>query len=104
MSQLEAKFDKELHRDGHVVACRFPLPTWNPVNIYGEGLDTVWVYKHPSNTDFTRIAKSMIDSETLEFGNSDTQTTNSGQSRTSRLKIDDQNIVKDSIKSFKEER
>lgn len=104
MSQLEAKFDKELHRDGHVVACRFPLPTWNPVKIYGEGLDTVWVYKHPSNTDFTRIAKSMIDSETLEFGNSDTQTTNSEQSRTSRLKIDDQNIVKDSIKSFKEER
>ena len=82
MSQLETKFDEELHRDSHVVACRFPLPTWQPVNTCGHGIDTVWVYKHPSNTDYTRIAKPLIDSDGNAFNESDSLTSESDTFRT----------------------
>ena len=72
MGQLENKFDTELCKDSHVVVCRFPLPTWQPVHTCGHGLDTVWVYKHPSNTDYTRIAKPLIDSDGNAFNATDT--------------------------------
>ena len=77
MSQLETKFDTELHRDSHVVVCRFPLPNWQPVHTSGNGIDTVWVYKHPSNTDYTRIAKPLIDSDGNAYNAVDTVTSES---------------------------
>ena len=72
MSQLEEKFDKELQREGQVIACRFPLPNWLPVREHGSGLDRVWVYKHPSNME-ERIAKPSLDSDLHDESDSDTE-------------------------------
>jgi hypothetical protein len=47
MPELEVKLRKELHNGAHVVACRFPFPTWTPDATLGTGLDTVWLYKTP---------------------------------------------------------
>ncbi|XP_067219363.1 ATP synthase subunit C lysine N-methyltransferase isoform X2 [Chanodichthys erythropterus] len=44
MEQLEVKLQTELQSSAKVVACRFPFPTWTPVDVAGEGIDTVWVY------------------------------------------------------------
>nr|XP_002741906.2 PREDICTED: protein FAM173B-like [Saccoglossus kowalevskii] len=46
MSDLEDKLSKELHPHSRIVACRFPFPTWNAVDIIGEGVDTVWIYDY----------------------------------------------------------
>ncbi|XP_068239074.1 ATP synthase subunit C lysine N-methyltransferase [Palaemon carinicauda] len=48
MPQLEKKLAKELSSDGCVVACRFPLPSWQPIASFGSGIDTVWLYKRPN--------------------------------------------------------
>jgi hypothetical protein len=45
MTQLESKFDQELQEGCRVVACRFPLPTWQPIATFGVGVDTVWLYQ-----------------------------------------------------------
>lgn len=45
MPQLERKLDQELRANSCVVACRFPFPTWKPLSVIGEGIDTVWLYK-----------------------------------------------------------
>ncbi|KAK7481152.1 hypothetical protein BaRGS_00027585 [Batillaria attramentaria] len=45
MSQFEEKLEQELSPSGCVVACRFPLPSWEPVVTVGTGVDTVWLYK-----------------------------------------------------------
>ncbi|XP_066961979.1 ATP synthase subunit C lysine N-methyltransferase isoform X1 [Macrobrachium rosenbergii] len=47
MPQLERKLVQELSSDGLVVACRFPLPTWQPIASFGSGIDTVWLYQRP---------------------------------------------------------
>ncbi|CAL4215114.1 unnamed protein product, partial [Meganyctiphanes norvegica] len=47
MADLECKLAKELKSDGRVIACRFPLPSWEPISVYGEGIDRVWLYKRP---------------------------------------------------------
>ncbi|KAK8734668.1 hypothetical protein OTU49_005925 [Cherax quadricarinatus] len=47
MPELESKLVQELQQDGCVVACRFPLPSWEPVATIGEGIDTVWLYRKP---------------------------------------------------------
>jgi hypothetical protein len=47
MPELELKLANELHNDAHVVACRFPFPTWTPDATLGIGVDTVWLYKNP---------------------------------------------------------
>ncbi|KAK6182113.1 hypothetical protein SNE40_009871 [Patella caerulea] len=44
MPKLEEKLDKELVDGRHVVACRFPFPTWQPEKTIGTGVDTVWLY------------------------------------------------------------
>lgn len=44
MPDLEAKLLKELSRNGCVVACRFPLPSWTPTETVDEGIDMVWLY------------------------------------------------------------
>ncbi|XP_012997240.1 adenine nucleotide translocase lysine N-methyltransferase isoform X4 [Cavia porcellus] len=41
---LENKLQAELPRGARVVSGRFPLPTWQPVTVVGEGLDRVWAY------------------------------------------------------------
>lgn len=41
---LEDKLRLELPAGARVVAGRFPLPTWQPVAVAGEGLDRVWAY------------------------------------------------------------
>ncbi|XP_059477657.1 ATP synthase subunit C lysine N-methyltransferase [Neocloeon triangulifer] len=48
MEELEAKMQRELDGGARVVACRFPLPTWTPVAVFGNGVDTVWLYEAPS--------------------------------------------------------
>ena len=41
---LEDKLQAELPAGARVVSGRFPLPTWQPVAVVGEGLDQVWAY------------------------------------------------------------
>ncbi|XP_017650632.1 protein N-lysine methyltransferase FAM173A isoform X2 [Nannospalax galili] len=41
---LENKLQVELPAGARVVSGRFPLPTWKPVAVVGEGLDRVWAY------------------------------------------------------------
>lgn len=45
MDRLETKFEEETNNDVRIVACRFPLPNWEPIETIGEGIDTVWLYK-----------------------------------------------------------
>jgi len=45
MPPLHSKLIREMTRDCNVIACRFPLPC-KPSHMIGEGLDTVWLYKH----------------------------------------------------------
>ncbi|GFR90257.1 protein FAM173B [Elysia marginata] len=49
MPPLETKLSQELKPNTHVVACRFPLPSWSPVTTLGEGVDTVWLYAIPDS-------------------------------------------------------
>ncbi|XP_037013179.1 adenine nucleotide translocase lysine N-methyltransferase isoform X2 [Artibeus jamaicensis] len=41
---LEKKLQVELPEGARVVSGRFPLPTWQPVAVVGEGVDRVWAY------------------------------------------------------------
>lgn len=41
---LEDKLQVELPAGARVVSGRFPLPTWQPVAVVGEGTDRVWAY------------------------------------------------------------
>ncbi|XP_017499301.3 adenine nucleotide translocase lysine N-methyltransferase [Manis javanica] len=41
---LEDKLQAELPAGARVVSGRFPLPTWQPVAVVGDGLDRVWAY------------------------------------------------------------
>lgn len=41
---LEGKLQAELPEGARVVSGRFPLPTWQPAAVVGEGLDRVWAY------------------------------------------------------------
>ncbi|CAL1531368.1 unnamed protein product [Lymnaea stagnalis] len=49
MKPLQEKLAKEMLPDARIVACRFPLPSWKPVLVQGEGLDTVWLYIVPQS-------------------------------------------------------
>ncbi|KAI0233491.1 ATP synthase subunit C lysine N-methyltransferase [Lamellibrachia satsuma] len=48
MEPLETKLANELQPHGQVIACRFPMPTWRPVETVEQGIDTVWRYEKPS--------------------------------------------------------
>ncbi|XP_035939339.1 adenine nucleotide translocase lysine N-methyltransferase isoform X5 [Halichoerus grypus] len=41
---LEDKLQAELPQGARVVSGRYPLPTWQPVAVMGEGVDRVWAY------------------------------------------------------------
>ncbi|XP_027967438.1 protein N-lysine methyltransferase FAM173A [Eumetopias jubatus] len=41
---LEDKLQAELPEGARVVSGRYPLPTWQPVAVMGEGVDRVWAY------------------------------------------------------------
>lgn len=45
MAPLERKLLHELKPGSWVAACRFPLPTLEADESYGEGIDTVWLYR-----------------------------------------------------------
>ncbi|KAM4820114.1 adenine nucleotide translocase lysine N-methyltransferase [Thomomys bottae] len=47
LPMLEDKLRAELPPGARVVSGRFPLPTWQPVAVVGEGLDRVWAYDIP---------------------------------------------------------
>lgn len=49
MEKLETKFNEEVNDNARIVACRFPLPNWKPVQTIGSGVDTVWLYKVEKN-------------------------------------------------------
>lgn len=63
MPDLESKLLQELTADGCVVACRFPLPTWQPIAVFGEGIDTVWLYRRPNDyaVDKRKDHESFVD-------------------------------------------
>ncbi|XP_049780354.1 ATP synthase subunit C lysine N-methyltransferase isoform X2 [Schistocerca cancellata] len=45
MPELEAKIKAEVSKDTHIIACRFPFPSWTPSVIVGSGIDKVWLYE-----------------------------------------------------------
>ncbi|XP_049808754.1 ATP synthase subunit C lysine N-methyltransferase [Schistocerca nitens] len=45
MPELEAKIKVEVSKDTHIIACRFPFPSWTPSVIVGSGIDKVWLYE-----------------------------------------------------------
>lgn len=51
MPKLQAKFVEEMKPDARVVACRFPLPDWQPEAVICAGIDTVWRYKKCSSNN-----------------------------------------------------
>lgn len=58
MAPLERKLLRELRPGSWVVACRFPLPTLKADESYGDGIDTVWLYRftqHIPKTDCFRL-------------------------------------------------
>lgn len=57
MEALEAKISAEMKPTASVVACRFPLPAWEPYLSQGAGVDEVWMYTpscNPRNLDDSR--------------------------------------------------
>ncbi|XP_045141596.1 adenine nucleotide translocase lysine N-methyltransferase isoform X4 [Echinops telfairi] len=44
LPMLETKLQAELPSGARVVSGRFPLPTWEPAVVLGEGVDRVWAY------------------------------------------------------------
>ena len=44
MPTLKGKLLKELNGNSRVIACRFPIPDWKPIDSVEEGIDSVWVY------------------------------------------------------------
>ncbi|XP_066432836.1 adenine nucleotide translocase lysine N-methyltransferase [Eleutherodactylus coqui] len=44
LTLLENKMLAELPNDARVVTGRFPLPTWVPSDLIGEGIDRAWAY------------------------------------------------------------
>ncbi|XP_071498692.1 ATP synthase subunit C lysine N-methyltransferase-like [Diadema antillarum] len=49
MNALEEKISQEMKPTASVVACRFPVPNWEPLTSKGEGVDEVWLYGATSN-------------------------------------------------------
>ena len=52
MPTLRGKLVIEMTHNSRVVACRFPIPDWEPIDSIEDGIDSVWVYridKFPSN-------------------------------------------------------
>lgn len=45
MPDLEKKLLNELKHNSEIAACRFPFPGLVPIEIFGEGIDSVWLYK-----------------------------------------------------------
>ncbi len=45
MPKLQEKFANEIKSDARVLACRFPLPDWQPEAVICAGIDTVWRYR-----------------------------------------------------------
>ena len=45
MPKLQEKFAREMKNDARVLACRFPLPDWQPEAVICAGIDTVWRYR-----------------------------------------------------------
>lgn len=45
MPKLQAKCAEEMKPDARIVACRFPLPDWQPEAVICAGIDTVWRYR-----------------------------------------------------------
>ena len=60
MSALHSKLAREIAADCCVIACRFPLPC-RPSQTYGEGLDTVWLYKHSDIMQHSTPADHLCD-------------------------------------------
>ena len=44
MEKLDQKFHEELKPGTRIVVCRFPLKDREPVEVFGSGIDTVWLY------------------------------------------------------------
>uniref|UniRef100_A0A2K5EQU0 Adenine nucleotide translocase lysine methyltransferase n=1 Tax=Aotus nancymaae TaxID=37293 RepID=A0A2K5EQU0_AOTNA len=57
---LEDKLRAELPAGARVVSGRFPLPTWQPVAMLGEGLDRVWAYEVPGGQQAGEAASSQL--------------------------------------------
>uniref|UniRef100_U3ASZ8 Protein FAM173A isoform 2 n=1 Tax=Callithrix jacchus TaxID=9483 RepID=U3ASZ8_CALJA len=68
LSLLEDKLRAELPAGARVVSGRFPLPTWQPVAMLGEGLDRVWAYEVPGGGQAGEDASSRLPLDQAALG------------------------------------
>lgn len=60
MEEILMKVD-EMKVGSYLIACRFPLPdnkAWRLIEVVGEGVDTVWLYRKCFDVDIPGNGKS----------------------------------------------
>ncbi|XP_054771990.2 ATP synthase subunit C lysine N-methyltransferase-like [Lytechinus pictus] len=62
MAALESKISAEMKPSTLVVACRFPIPDWEPHLCEGTGVDEVWLYR-ASSKNVTGVRTEVSSSE-----------------------------------------
>lgn len=65
MQDLETKLYSEMLENSIIIACRFPLPNKRPIESFGWGIDTVWVYDLSNKNNI--IPKYTISLKTGKF-------------------------------------
>jgi len=48
MDELSVKLEKEMRADSRVLACRFDVQRWTPIEEIQDGIDSVWLYTKES--------------------------------------------------------
>lgn len=48
MNELSEKLEREMNDKTRVVACRFEVPRWKPVEVIEDGVDSAWLYTRES--------------------------------------------------------
>ena len=51
MNELSKKLEIEMNSNAHVIACRFPVQRWVPVEEIKDGIDSAWLYTKDSLKD-----------------------------------------------------
>ena len=58
MPKLQTRLANEMKPDARLLACRFPLPDWQPEAVISAGIDSVWRYKKQGNIQNNDIQPS----------------------------------------------
>jgi hypothetical protein len=64
MEKLEIKFAQEVKDDTRIVACRFPLPNWEPIQTIGSGnyknIKAVFIWPHSHILALLQVCLNII--------------------------------------------